>query len=258
MAEVLKAALRDVRGKGPACNLRRNGLVPAVIYAHGEPTRELTVHERDFIGVLDSIRGKSPLIDLQVGEEAPIKCIIKAIQRHSVTLRLMHADFQTIHANEKVTLNVPIHLTGTPAGIKMGGILDHSLRELPVRGLPEHLPANVTLDITELKLGQSLHVSDIRLANVEIQLPLTTPVASVQVPKKVEEKVEAVAEVAAPAEGEEPKEPEVISEKKTEERAAERAKAEAEAKGGKGAKAPQEVKGARAPQEDKKKEEKKK
>jgi large subunit ribosomal protein L25 len=249
MAEALKTSLRSVRGKSAARSLRRAGQVPAVIYAHGEPTRELTVGERDFIATLDAIRGKSPLIDVQVGDEVAVKCIIKSVQRHPITLKLSHVDFQKVHAHEKVTINIPIHLTGTPVGIKMGGLLDHALRELPVRGLPEHLPANVTLDISELKLNQSLHVSDIKFVNVEVQLPLTTPIASVQTPKKVEEKVEVAAEAAAPAEGEEPKEPEVISEKKTEERAAERAKAEAETKGGKAAKA--------APEEAKKPEKKK-
>jgi large subunit ribosomal protein L25 len=236
MPDVLKVTLRTETGKSAAKSFRRNGMVPAVIYARGEPTRELLVNERDFIAQLDAILGKSTMIDVQVADEEPIKCIVKAIQRHSVTRHLAHVDFQKIHAHEKVTINVPVHLTGTPVGLKMGGLLEHALREIPVRGLPEHLPASVTLEITNLKVGQSLHISDVKLANVEIQLPQTTPVVSVLLPRK-EEVVAPTAEAeAAPVEGEAPKEPEVISEKKTAERAEERAKAEAEAKGGKPAK----------------------
>lgn len=232
MATLLRAKLRTRTGKSAAAQARRNGMVPAVIYARGEETRQLLVNEREFSRLLESIKGKSTIIDLQIEDEAPVRCIIKAIQRHSVTLQLSHVDFQKIHRDEKLTINVPIHLTGTPIGIKMGGLLDHVLRELPIRGLPDNLPPEVTLDISHLKLGASVHVSDIVLKDVEILLPPTTPIASVLAPKKVEEVTPAAA--AAPAAGEEPKEPEVISEKKAQERAAERAKAEAE--GGKAAK----------------------
>jgi len=235
MADVLKVSLRTGTGKNAAKAFRRGGMVPAVIYARGEPSRELLVNEREFMSQLDAIRGKSTMIDVQVADETPVKCIVKAIQRHSVTRNLLHVDFQKIHAQEKVTISVPIHLTGTPVGLKMGGLLEHALREIPVRGLPENLPANITLDITNLKVGQSLHISDIKLASVEIQLPQTTPIASVLSPRK-EEVAAPTAEVAAAVEGEAPKEPEVISEKKTAERAEERTKAEAETKGGKPAK----------------------
>jgi large subunit ribosomal protein L25 len=231
MDNVLKVALRSKTGKIAARSARRTGMVPAVVYAHGEATRELLVNDRDFSRMLDAIKGKSSLIDVQVGDEAPIKCIIKQIQRNAITLGLLHVDFQKVHAHEKVTLNVPIHLAGTPIGLKMGGLLDHALREAPVRGLPEKLPASIGLDITNLKLGQSLHVSDIKVEGVEVLLPPTTPVASVLVPKKVEEVT--AAPVAEAVEGEEPKEPVVISEKKAADRAEERAKAEAEEKGGK-------------------------
>jgi large subunit ribosomal protein L25 len=235
MADVLKVSLRTGKGKNAAKAFRRGGMVPAVIYAHGEPSRELLVNEREFTNQLDAIRGKSTMIDVQVAEEAPVKCIVKAIQRHSVTRNLLHVDFQKIHADEKVTISVPIHLTGTPVGLKMGGLLEHTLREIPVRGLPENLPVNITLDIAGLKVGQSLHISDIKLANAEVQLPATAPIASVLSPRK-EEVVAPTAEAAAAVEGEAPKEPEVIAEKKTAERAEERAKAEVETKGGKAAK----------------------
>ena len=233
---MLKVSDRTAQGKGPMQRARRAGVIPAVIYSRGEKTRELAVSEKEFTDLLDEIKGKIGLIDMQIGEEPPIKCLVKQVQRHPISLKLNHIDFQKARAGEKVTINLPIHLVGTPIGIKMGGLLDHALRELPVRGLPDKLPPNVTLDITNLKVGMSLHVSDVKLADVEIQVPGTTPIASVLIPKKIEEVAPAAAEAAAPVEGEEPKEPEVISEKKTEERAAERAKTEAEAKGGKGAK----------------------
>jgi len=234
MPDVLKVTLRTEIGKSAARSFRRSGTVPAVIYARGEPSRRLLVNEREFTTQLDAIRGKSTMIDVQVADEPPIKCIVKAIQRHSVTRLLMHVDFQRVHAHEKITISVPIHLAGTPVGLKMGGRLEHVLREIPVRGLPEDLPASITLDVTNLKVGQSLHISDIKLAKTEIQLPLNAPIASILSPRKEEEVAAPTTEAAAaPVEGEAPKEPEVIAEKKTAERAEERAKAEAAAKGGK-------------------------
>ena len=235
MPDVLKVTLRTGSGKNASKISRRGGMVPAVIYARGELSRKLLVNEREFTTQLDAIRGRSTMIDVQVADEPPIKCIVKAIQRHSVTRRLYHVDFQKIHAQEKVTINVPILLTGSPVGLKMGGLLEHSLREIPVRGLPEDLPASITLDIAALKVGQSLHISDIKLANVEIQLPAITPIVTVLSPRK-EEVAAPTAEAAAPVEGEAPKEPEVIAEKKTAERAEERAKTGTETKGGKPAK----------------------
>jgi large subunit ribosomal protein L25 len=235
MVTVLKTQPRSDKGKSAAAKSRRNGLVPAVVYAHGEVTRELLVNEREFTRTLEAIKGKSTMIDMQIGDEPPIKCIVKSIQRDIVGHQLMHVDFQKVHANEKLTISIPIHLEGTPVGLKMGGLLEHTLREIPVRGLPDNLPANITLDIAGLKVGQSLHISDIKLANAEIQLPATAPIASVLSPRK-EEVVAPTAEAAAAVEGEAPKEPEVLSEKKTAERAEERAKSEAEAKGGKPAK----------------------
>jgi large subunit ribosomal protein L25 len=236
MADVLKVTLRTEMGKNAARIFRRSGMVPAVVYARGEPSRELLVNEREFTTQLAAIRGKSTMIDVQVADEPPIKCIVKAIQRHSVTRFLMHVDFQRVHAHEKITISVPIHLAGAPVGLKMGGRLEHVLREIPVRGLPEDLPASITLDVTHLKVGQSLHISDIKLAKAEIQLPLTAPVASILSPRKEEEVAAPTAEAAAPVEGEAPKEPEVIAEKKTAERAEERAKTETATKGGKPAK----------------------
>ena len=230
---MLKVSTRTVKGKGPTRRARREGIIPAVVYSHGEPTRELAVNQKEFLDLLEEIKGKIGLIDMQIEDEVAVKCLVKQVQRHPISLKLSHIDFQRTHPDEKVTISLPIHLTGTPVGIKMGGLLDHALRELPVRGLPGSLPPNVTLDITNLKVGQSLHVSDVKIEGLEVQIPLTTPIASVLIPKKVEEAAPAAAEAAAPVEGAEAKEPEVISEKKTEERAAERAKADADAKGGK-------------------------
>ncbi|MEO0107939.1 MAG: 50S ribosomal protein L25 [candidate division WOR-3 bacterium] len=227
---LLRAELRTAKGKGPVRQARRNGYVPAVVYARGEPTRELLVKAREFGDLLDEIKGQIGLIDLQIGEEPPVKCLVKQIQRHSVSLQLSHVDFQKVHAHEKVSIAVPIHLTGTPIGTKMGGLLEHSLRALPVRGMPEDLPPSITVDITGLKLGQTLHVSDLKLTGVEVEIAPTTPVASVITPRKLEEAAPAAA-AAAPVEAEEAKEPEVISEKKAAERAEERAKQEAAEKG---------------------------
>jgi ribosomal protein L25 (general stress protein Ctc) len=84
MVTILKTTLRSDKGKSAAAKSRRKGLVPAVVYAHGEPTRELLVDEREFGRLLEEIKGRSPMIDMQIGDEPPIKCIIKSIQRETV------------------------------------------------------------------------------------------------------------------------------------------------------------------------------
>ncbi|MEO0091410.1 MAG: 50S ribosomal protein L25 [candidate division WOR-3 bacterium] len=215
----LKAEERNAVGTSASKKLRREGLVPGVIYGHHENPLSIFVSEREFSALLDKIKGHSPIINLEVGDTT-IKVILKSLQREPISKKLLSVDFQRIHAKEKVTLKIPVILKGSPIGVKMGGILDHPLRAIPVKCEIEKVPEHIEIDISGLKLGHSVHISDLKIEGVEFMLPPDTPIVSVLTPRKLVEEAVAVTE--------EVKEPEVITEKKKEE--AETAEAETGAK----------------------------
>jgi large subunit ribosomal protein L25 len=206
----LKVEERTASGKSANKKMRRQGVVPAVIYGHGDKAVNLSVNEHDFIKLLEKIKGRSPIIDLSIGDKPAVKAIIKTMQREAMTKKVMSVDFQLIHAKEKITLNIPVILKGSPIGVKDGGILDHQLRSIPIRCEVSKVPEHIEIDISNLKIGHSIHISDLKLESVEFMLATDAPIVSVLIPRKV------VEEVAAPV-AEELKEPEVITEKKREE-----------------------------------------
>lgn len=208
----IKAELRTVKGKSASRSLRRNHLIPAVLYGRGEEPKNLMVNEKDFLRLLESIKGHSPIIEMEL-DGVTIKCVIKLIQRHPISLKLMHIDFQKVSAQEKISVAVPIILKGIDQsiGVKSGGILEHHLREVPLKAQFDKIPTHIEVDISNLKLGHSIHLTDLKLEGVEFMLPTDTTIVTILAPRKVEEVVTPVAvEEAA-------KEPEVITEKKKEE-----------------------------------------
>ncbi len=210
---IIQAYKRDRHGTQAAKKFRRDAKIPAVVYGRAEKTTNLYVDEKPLLRTLETLRGKSPIVQLKIDDTEPFQCIIKALQRNPLNDRLFHIDFQKIHARERITVTVPITFSGTAPGVKDGGIVDYHLREVPLRALVNEIPTHIPVDISELKLGQSIHLADLKIQGVEPLLAPETPIVSVLVPKLVEE--EKVAPVA-----EEVKEPEVIAEKKTEARAA--------------------------------------
>jgi|UniRef100_A0A7C6A889 large subunit ribosomal protein L25 len=207
----IKAEIRDRRGKSAVRNLRRDGLVPAVLYGRKMQPINLVIKEKEFLRLLEEIKGHSPIIELELPEEKA-KCVIKLIQRHPISLKLLHVDFQKVQAQEKIQVAVPVILTGVEKsiGVKAGGILEHTLREIPLKAEVDKIPEHIEIDISNLKLGHSIHIADLKLPGVEFALPTDTVIVSVLAPRKVEE-------VVTPVAAEEMKEPEVITEKKKEE-----------------------------------------
>ena len=234
MAYIVKATQRTDVGKGKVGRLRRSGTLPAVMYGHGEPSLMLAMSTHDFDRLLNEIRGHSPIVDVEVDGQPAQKCVIKTLQRNPMTGGLLHVDFQKVHADEKITMNVPVIVSGAAEGVKQGGMLDHVLRQVPVRATIDTIPEHFDIDVTSLKIGHSIHISDLGRADLEFALPLDSPIVTVLIPRKLTEAPTA-AEAAAAAEAG-PAEPEVITEKKpTEEEAAEaekeKGKGKAEAKG---------------------------
>ncbi|MCX7785772.1 MAG: 50S ribosomal protein L25 [candidate division WOR-3 bacterium] len=204
----LKAEERKAIGTSASKKLRRQGLIPGVIYGHRDNPLSIVVAEREFSTLLEKIKGHSPIINLSIGEMT-IKTVLKSLQREPISKRLLSVDFQRIHAKEKITLKIPVILKGSAIGVKMGGILDHPLRAIPIKCEIEKVPEHIEIDISDLKLGHSIHIADLKIEGVEFMLPPDTPIVSVLTPRKLVEEAVAVTE--------EIKEPEVITEKKKEE-----------------------------------------
>jgi large subunit ribosomal protein L25 len=228
----LSANSRDVTGKGAARTLRSQGLIPAVIYGHGRDPQPLALNARDLDKMLSHIQAESTVIEVTVGGHTA-KTLIREIQRHPIKRQILHVDFQALVAGEKVIVSIPILLTGVPAGVRLdGGVLDQTLRELEIEVDPSDIPDRVELDVTEMVIGDSKHVSDLVLPpGVEVQNDPETSVAVVAAPRAVIEETPVVAE-AVEGEAGAVAEPEVIGRGKEEE------EGEGEEPGKKGEQAP--------------------
>jgi large subunit ribosomal protein L25 len=203
------ATARDEVGKGAARTLRSKGQVPAVIYGHGRNPQPLALNARDLDKMLGHIQAESTVIEVTVGG-ATSKTLIREIQRHPIKRQILHVDFQALVAGEKVTVSIPIMLTGIPEGVRLGGgVLDQTLREIEIEVDPSNIPDHIEYDVTNLVIGDSVHVSDLKVPDgVEVLDDPETSVAVVAAPRAVIEEVAAVAAVEG-AEGV-AAEPEVI------------------------------------------------
>ena len=213
----LNANSRDATGKGGARTLRSLGQVPAVIYGHGRDPQPLALNARDLDKLLSHIQAESTVIEVTVGGQTA-KTLIREIQRHPIRRQILHVDFQALVAGEKVTVSIPIQLTGIPEGVRLGGgVLDQTLRELEIEVDPSNIPDHVELDVTNMVIGDSKHVSDLSLPpGVEVLDDAETSVAVVAAPRAVIEETPVVAE-AVEGEAGAVAEPEVIGRGKEEE-----------------------------------------
>ncbi len=212
----LEAARREAVGKGAARKLRAGGRVPAVYYGRGETSIPLTINLKELETVMHGSAGSNVIVDLKVSGDAAKdrKALIREIQRDPVAGSILHLDLQHISLTERITVEVPIVLLGTPIGVKdAGGILEHLLREVEVECLPTDIPSKLEVDVSGLQIGDTLHVSDIKAERAEIKTEAERAIATV-VPPTVLEEVKPVEEVA-------PAEPELIAKEKKEEPEAE-------------------------------------
>lgn len=185
----LNSEIREGSGKGVARKLRAKGQVPAILYGQKEQALSLSLSELQIRKILQA-HPESAILDLSIEGAKPSTCnaIVREIQRHPSSGRLLHLDLQRIRMDEKVRVQVPILLNGDAVGVKeMGGILDHSLREINVNCLPTAIPKAVEVDVSELGIGDAIHVSDIatKYPDFEFLDDEETLVANV-VPPKIE------------------------------------------------------------------------
>lgn len=192
---LLSATLREPAGKGGARQLRANSKVPGVFYGHNEANVHFSVNTIDLTRMM---RGRHTVINLQLDGGALKPCVIRELQRDPVDDHFIHIDLLGLHQGEKVSVTVPLKLSGVPKGVKEGGILEHSLVELTVECLPQDIPEEVTVDVSNLSVGESLHVSDLNLPGLKVLDDPHAAVAHVASPLLHKEKAGAgEAEVAA-------------------------------------------------------------
>ncbi len=221
----LKANLREEKGKELNKKLRNAGMVPGVVYRKGEETLSLKIDSKSLSKVLRTEAGENVIIKLFVEGDKKKKeriVVIKEIQKDPVKDVLVHLDLNEISLTETLKVKVPIMSKGEAAGVKQeGGVLQHVMWEVEVECLPTNIPDKIEVDITNLKIGETLSIKDILLPEgVKILGDSESIVFSVEHVKTVEEAV------AAPVEGES-LEPELIREKKEKEEAEEEEKQEA-------------------------------
>jgi large subunit ribosomal protein L25 len=205
--ETITVALREATGKSASHTLRRNGMIPAVIYGLNEPPVAVAISPKVVARVIASETGMNSLIHLhREGTEIKRHVIIKDVQRHPVTGRLSHVDFMRVDPTHKVRVKVPIVLEGSPVGVKEGGVLDFSHREIEVECLPNLIPAHITVNVAALKMGDSLRLDQIALdPHLTVHEDMHNVICSVQGKMPEEAPAAGAAEGEAAAEGGEAK-----------------------------------------------------
>ncbi len=211
---VLTAEIREGVGKEKAKKLRSKGLIPAIFYGPRSQTIPLVIDSKELAKALQTEAGENVLIDLDIrkGAKSDRKVVmLKDIQIDPLQRITLHTDFYEVAMDEMVIVEVPVHLVGKPEGTKVGGILDQVRRVIQIQCFPGDIPKSIDIDVSPLKIGDSIHIQDIQVEKAKIISDTNFTIATV-VPPVVEEKV---AEAVAPevAEGVEVKEKEGEEEK---------------------------------------------
>ncbi len=195
--------------KNHARRVRVQGLIPAVVYGAGQPSVPVTVDPKVITKILYSETGHNTIFDLNIEGAAPTKVMIVDWQNEPIKGKLLHIDLKRIAMNVLMRVSVPVQLTGTAVGVKVGGgVLSQVLHEIEIECLPSDIPSHIDFDITNLELNAAVHVKDLpHTGNLKFLSGEDEMVAQVSTPKE-----DIAVEAAAPS----PSEPEVAKKGKTE------------------------------------------
>lgn len=200
----LTVTSREGTGRSASRRLRKAEKIPAILYGKHTKPETLAVNAPEFVKLLKEIAGRAALIELKRDAGASALSFLQEIQRDPITDRYLHVDLQEVKENEKMVISVTVRVTGEAYGVKTeGGILDIATKRLRIRTLPKDLPDFIEIDVTELKMGEAIHVSDIKaIAGVELLDDAQQAVVlCVAPPEEEAAATPAAAEGAAPAEG---------------------------------------------------------
>jgi large subunit ribosomal protein L25 len=208
----IAAERRETHGKGVARSLRREGMVPAVLYREGK-SQSIKLSRKELAKLINSAAGEQVMVDLQFTDGEKKLALLKDVQVDPIRGELLHTDFFEVSLAEKVRVSLHVTTVGEPIGVKRdAGILQHTLREVEVECLPDKIPGRVEIDISGLEVGQSIHVSDLTFEEgIKVLTDLGDLIVTVTAPVVEAAPVEAEAVAAEAAE------PEVVKKGKKEE-----------------------------------------
>ncbi len=206
MAELaLNAETRDGSGKGGARKLRALGRIPAVVYGKSNKTESVSLDGKELMDMLvRSSAGMNTIFDLKLGKKKANSVMLKELQRDPVSGDPLHADLYIIDTTQAISVSVHLELEGDPVGVRVGGgLLEQLVHSLTVECLPDAVPDSLKVDVSEMDIGDMLHVSDIKVAEgVTLSAADDQGIATIHI-KREEEEPEVAAEVVEGAEGEE-------------------------------------------------------
>lgn len=213
MAEraAIQVEKRSVTGKWAVRQLRAQGLVPGVLYGHGEPAVSVQMPAKTLVGL---VRRGMRVLELSSGG-APETVLIRDLQWDTLSNNILHVDFARVAADEKIRVEVRIELRGTAPGVEEGGVLSHFLHTVEVECLATDIPSEIKVDVRNLHLEQAIHVADLVMPP-GVQVLADPEIVVVQVTKKLEEVIEAPEEAEAAQ-----AEPEIVGRRVAEEAPAE-------------------------------------
>lgn len=179
----INGSKRESVGKKATKALRNAGKVPCVIYGGGEPLH-FAANEIDFKDLVYTPDVHTVVLDL--GSQK-IDAVLQDIQFHPVTDAILHMDFYQIYEDKEITMEIPIHTVGVARGVKNGGVLRYNLRRLKVKGLPGVLPDYIKADVSKLKIGNKLYVTEVSSDDYVIQHPENTVICQVKTSRNITE-----------------------------------------------------------------------
>ena len=196
----LKSRLRTGTGRRPSGRIRRSGWIPAIFYGNKFDAQNIEVEQKDFATL---VRGKkiTHLIDLGLENGGTSVAVIKDIQRNCMNNHeYYHIDFQRVDMKVKITVKVPVELSGIPMGVKeTNGVLNFAMKQVTIECLPSDIPEKVIIDVSNLNIGNSIHVQDVKIENITLKEPPHAVIAAVTHATEEAVKVEAVAAPVAAA-----------------------------------------------------------
>lgn len=162
--QTLKAAPRARTGSGRLNQMRREGWLPSVIYGRDIENQNLKVNAKTFAELLARSTSDNIIVNLEIEGSGTRLAFLQSIQHDALSGAAVHADFRAIDDKTPITAHIPIHLNGEPAGVKAGGVLEQYVHTLELICLPNDLPETIEVDVTDLQVGASLHISELGLA----------------------------------------------------------------------------------------------
>lgn len=177
----MSGELRSGLGKKPSSNVRKHGRIPCVLYGGGDTNIYFTIHPNDAKHIVFTPEFKSASVNID-GES--YRCIVKEVQFHPVTDQITHMDFLALHKGVKVKTKIPLRSVGEAPGTKEGGNLILKMRTVDIKTTPQYLVDELTVDVSDLRLGSTKRIKDIKVPeNIQILNSPNTPIASIEIPR---------------------------------------------------------------------------